>query len=231
VNDTATTTPADEAEPPRCVACRRPISAWDLPRYACEGCQQRTAQQLRDLPDLYAALSVTPARTSSVMVGTRHVAGGSSAPINLAVVDLTSTASSDSVLMKLFTWADDWVKVRLRDDPQRPDDRPTRWDRDDNDAPCDPVEALCEWLRFRLDWACRHHLAVDDFVQEIGEMYGHLHGLATGDHGERPVMLACPCGGKVPFRLSGHRFNCGSCGARYGRAEVHDLQLAQRAAA
>lgn len=205
-------------EAPRCVVCRRTIPPWDQPRYACQGCQQRTAARLAELPDLYAALDPAPGR-GAPLVGTCHGSAGSRAPLNLAVVDLTASASRDAVLPRLVSWVRDWADVgRLE---------PPAWPLSDAER----VAACCHWLRWHLDWAAREHLAVDDFVQEIGDVYGHLHALATGDRGERPVMLACPCGGRVPFRLSGDRFHCRDCGRQYGHVEVYELQPAQRAAA
>jgi predicted RNA-binding Zn-ribbon protein involved in translation (DUF1610 family) len=207
---------ADDA--PRCVSCHSGIPAWDTPRFACDGCQQRTAQRLGELPSLYAALNPAPGR-GAPLVGSRHGAAGSRAPLNLAVVDLTATASRDAVLPRLVSWVRDWADVGHLE--------PSAWPLDDAER----VAACCNSLRWHLDWASREHLAIDDFMDEIRDMHGRLYALATGDRGERPVMLACPCGGKVPFRLSGERFRCGACGERYGRVEVCNLPPAQRAAA
>lgn len=209
-----------------CACCHRTIPTWDLPRYACQGCQQRTSGRLAELPTLYAALDATPTkRTGSAMVGGRHRIAGSRVLVDLAVVDLTSPASRDSVLMKLATWAEDWAAARELDD------RPARWDRDDDGAPREPVTELCGWLRWRLDWAVRNHPAIDDFVDEVDRCFGKVHASATGDHGERPVWLLCPCGGTVAFRASGDQFRCGTCRTWYGRTEVTSLPLAERNAA
>jgi hypothetical protein len=208
-------TAADTA--PRCVSCHRRLPSWDTDRYACDGCQQRTAARLAEIPGLYVALDPAPGR-GAPLVGSRHGVAGGRAPLNLAVVDLTDGLRG-GVLAVLVPWLRDWVDVGGLTLPA--------WPLGDGDR----VAVCCHWLRWHLDWAARSHLAVDDFVQEVGEMHRVLRALATGERGERPVMLACPCGGRVPFRLSGDRFGCGACGTRYGRAEVYTLQPAQRAAA
>lgn len=226
-----TTTAPAETEPARCVGCTQPLDAWDLPRFACDGCQQRTVQRLGALPALYAALDATPTRPNSSMVGVRNPAAGSRVLVNLDVIDFTSPASRDSVFMRLMSWADDWTDVRRRENPQSPDDRPARWDREDDGTPRDPVAALCHWLRWHLDWACRHHPAIDDMVDEIDEIYMGVHGRATGERPPRPMRLACHCGGVVKFRLGGRRFRCDSCAVEYGYAEATRLPPARRTVA
>lgn len=205
-------------EAPRCVCCHRPIPAWEGARYACTGCQQRTGTRLAAIPGLYAALPavLAPGR-GTPLVGSRHRAAGSRPPIALGVVDLTGARGD--VHATLTSWVRDWAETGDGEEPEWPAGEQRQ------------VGEACRWMRWRLDWACRSHPAIGDAVAEIAALHGRLRAVVTGERGERPVRLVCPCGGLVPFRVSGSRFHCGGCGEWYGRAEATRLPLAIRAAA
>jgi hypothetical protein len=188
-----------------CVTCYRPLPAWDMPRLACDGCQQRTATQLAELPGLLAEL---PARIvpgpGSPRFGTLHRSAGPTEPIRLHVVTLIGNA--DAVL---DSWARDWADVAgLRLDIAG--------------------RGVCGWLRWHLDWACRHHPAVDEAMREIAAVHRQVHAAVTGERGERPVRLRCPCGGIIPWRVSQDRYRCGGCATIYGREEAANLPAAPR---
>lgn len=216
--DTTTAT----AEGPRCVACDRTIDAWDMPRLACPICQERTATRLGELADLagQAHLDLSAGHTIGSnwprAGGTKGVAGSRVPPGFDLGVDAPSDPRGDVELL-LDSWARDWSETA---DLTLPD----RWEPT-------PIEGAARWLRWHLDWAFRNHEAADDFVREIGGAHGRLRGAVTGERGPRVMQRACPCGGRVPFRLGGRRFTCGSCGTVYGYAEATHLPPAKRTVA
>jgi len=195
----------DAAETARCVNCTRGLPGWDQGRLACEHCQQRAADQLAELPELLAELParVVPGR-GAPMVGTRNGGSGPRDPVNLHVVALM-----DDAIPLLDSWARDWAEVGGMS------------------LPVPNAERLCGWLRWHLDWACRQHAAVDEAMREIGALHRRVRTAATGERGERPVHLQCPCGGVIRWRVSQDRYRCG-CGAVYGREEAAALPAASR---
>jgi hypothetical protein len=213
-----TTAPADEQDP-RCVGCRRELHATEATRWACSGCQQQAATQLAELPSLYAALDevLIPGR-GVPLVGGRG-AFGSRPPGDLDVMDLTD-GTRGGVIATLVSCVKDWVETEPRLGlPEWPPGEQAR------------VLVLCEWLRFRLDWACGLHRGVEDSLHSIEEVHQHAAVRATGESRPRPMRLTCHCGGVVKFRIGGRRFRCNSCPAEYGYAEATRLPPAKRTVA
>ncbi|MFE1362591.1 hypothetical protein [Streptomyces harbinensis] len=197
---------------PACVACHRPLPAWDQQRFACDGCQQHLADALAELPALVAQLDVTPGRTGP-RVGSLHAAPSSRPPLDLGVVDLrTQTAGV------LASWVRDWAESGAGDLPAWPATETAR------------VAVACRWLRWRLDWAVRMHPAVDEAVREIRDAHRAVR-LAVEGRDERAIRLACPCGSTVSATVSSPGATCPGCGARYGRAELMALPVAARTVA
>lgn len=54
------------------------------------------------------------------------------------------------------------------------------------------VGELCEWLLNRLDWACQHHYALDEFAAALGRLYRTLQGV-NGLFQPPPETLSAPC--------------------------------------
>lgn len=204
------------AAAPLCAACHRPLPAWDLPRVACAGCQQRTADRLRDLPGLYAQLDPRPGR-GAPLVGSRHAAAGGRSPARLDVVDLTGARGG--VLPVLVGWMRVWAEDGGGELPDWPAGEQQQ------------VAAACRWLRWRLDWACRQHEAAGEAVDEIAAAHRQVRAAATGDRGERRVTVQCGCGGQMRVTVSTSGTTCPGCGHRYGREHLLALPLAARAAA
>jgi hypothetical protein len=189
---------------PRCVNCHHEIPAWDLPRYACGGCQASTSDRLAELPDLLAALpAMLTLGSGAPGVGSRHAAAGSRPPISLRVVDLTM-----QVPAVLDSWARDWADVGGLQ-------RPT-------------VGTTASWLRWHLDWACRQHPAIDEFMHEIATLYAQIDAATGGYRPERAVPVRCPCGGTIPWRVSRDHYRCHGCGERYDRDTAAALPMAPR---
>ncbi|WP_432051228.1 hypothetical protein [Streptomyces xiamenensis] len=194
---------------PACVACTRPLPAWDQQRFACDGCQQAAADALAELPGLYARLDITPGR-GGPRVGSLHTAAGSRPPIDLGVIDLRAQVHG-----VLTSWVRDWSECGAGDEPTWPATESAR------------VAAACRWLRWRLDWAVRQHPAVDEAIRELRDAHREVH-LAVEGRDERVVRLACQCGGTVAATVSSSGATCPGCGTRYGRAELPTLPPAAR---
>lgn len=191
-----------------CVACFRPLPAWDTSRFACPGCQQQMDAALAELPGLVEQLDVTPGR-SGPRVGSLHAAAGSRPPIDLAVVDLRT-----QVVGVLASWVRDWAESGAGDLPDWPAGETAQ------------VAAACRWLRWRLDWAARQHPAVDEAMTEIRDAHRAVR-LAVEGRDERAVPVACTCGATLRATVSSRGARC-SCGREYGRAELLSLPLAAR---
>lgn len=204
----------DTAAPAVCAACHRPLPAWDLPRFACQGCAQRASDQLNWLPGLYKLLDAAPS-AGSPLVGARHGAAGSRPPLDLGVVDLTGRRGI--VLPVLAGWVRDWADRRREHGPDWPADEQGQ------------ITAACRYLRWNLDWAARQHPAVDEMLREIGDVYRQVYGAATGERGERRVGVVCRCGTVLRVTVSTGGATCAGCGMQRGRAEVLALPLAGRA--
>lgn len=51
---------------------------------------------------------------------------------------------------------------------------------------------LADWLLDRLDWACQHFMALDEFAGDIQTLSSRLYGLA-GYGASRPKLMEAPC--------------------------------------
>lgn len=215
---------------PRCAIPRRHVPGCDgdqcrgcLPALAtvgrlCERCHQRADSTLVDIGELYVRLddALIPALGAGQKVsGTPE----RTAPINLDVHDLLApsrlgTVHDDwhdqtgqpSVAAVLETWARDWAETAA----QRPPDP--------------DVDTTARWLRARLEWAARHHNAIDEFIAEMRNLHGRL---ITVLHERDPQPELChgvPCRGcderNLYRRADGSNdVDCHSCGLIYRKAE------------
>ncbi|MFI9465715.1 hypothetical protein [Streptomyces xiamenensis] len=193
---------------PACVACTRPLPAWDTARFACDGCQQQLADALAELPALYAQLDVTPGR-SGPRVGSLHTAAGSRPPVDIGVIDLRTQVAG-----VLGSWVRDWSESGAGDLPDWPATETAR------------VAAACRWLRWRLDWAVRMHPAVDEAIRELRDAHREVR-LAVEGRDERTVPVTCGCGAVLRATVSSRGARCG-CGREYGRTELMALPVAAR---
>lgn len=151
-----------------CVVCQRQPPERPM---VCEGCRQRVIDHLRQIVDLYATL---PAMLEPGASTGQRVSGSREAPIpvRLDPLDLSlplrgSQAVRDPygdqtgmvpVVWRLDSWARDWQTTLV------PDQR----------LPVPTVATLAGWLRDRLDLACRHHPAVDEFAAEMRQTVAAL---------------------------------------------------------
>ncbi len=121
-------------------------------------------------------------------------------PASLAVA-VTGLYASDqighlAVATELEFWARDWA------------------DTLGHHVPPPTVPLLAEWLLLRLDWACAHHGALDEFAGKLRELRSAL----TAQAGRAPApdaLLAAPCpncGEELLYRdLDLESIACGAC--------------------
>lgn len=172
-----------------CVICRR-----NLPRYGmvCTACHIRVDDLLGEIADLYATLPEHLERGR--VAGGQKVSGSREAPLPLRIdpLDLSMPAREPnptpqsrlhpedhagamSVASRLDSWVRDWREVRAM-----------------SEHPPDPtVVVLVGWLRNRLDWACDHHPAVDEFAVEMRQVHGALRAV-VGIRSDRVYIGQCP---------------------------------------
>jgi len=86
-------------------------------------------------------------------------------------------------------------------------------------------------LRVNLEWAAESHPAFAEFTHEVASVVRQCERQITGERPERTVSVACDCGTVLHVTVSTPGARCRGCGTQYGRGDVLDLPLADRAAA
>jgi hypothetical protein len=185
----------------------------------CATCLSRLGFQLREIPGLHALL---PSALSPGQTGTERVSGSHEAPVpvDVDVVDLLGAARQPepsqagrqhpedhighlSVASVLDQWVRDWRDIRARGEG----------------IPAPTVTALAGWLHVRLDWACDHHLAIDEFDMEIRHLADAMRtALALRRYVVR-LQAPCPtCDTRALYREvdpqegAAEYITCGGCG-------------------
>jgi hypothetical protein len=147
------------------------------------------AAALKQIPDLLAEGSLEKGVGSAPKVsGTRE------APIPLRIdpLDLSMPSRPGSLAVALLGlwphdqighlavatelefWARDWAEERRER------------------IPLPTVPLLAQWLLDRLDWACQHHYALDEFASKVRGIHGSL--MAAAGRFDAPVeTLSAPC--------------------------------------
>ena len=197
----------------------------------CPPCRRGLSDTLRELVDAYAVLSFTdpgevldagPVRAPNASA---RVSGSREAPVpvSLDLVDLTLPAREGSraphtrgvlglddtqvgylsVATELDTWVRDWLGYS--------------WCPGDH-LPVPTVATLANWLSVRVDIACDHHEAIDEFAGDMRRMLRECQR-AVGDVPVRPVVLdGVPCATPECDGILLHRSGddywaeCGLCG-------------------
>lgn len=235
----------------RCVIC----GLREVERaQACEGCRGRLAWQPREITRLWemllagdleddawavfgdtsrrlgkwtydpvsAALPAGPVvvRSGPPVTGTREPA----APIPLDRVDLTlpsrggvvsdpygDQTGHNPLASSLDSWVADWRGLRgLGEGP-----------------PASTVPALAAWLGepVRIEWACDHHPAVDEYAGEMSRLIAVMRAV-LGLNDPRPVLcegVACPrCERRTLYRGDEY-VECAGCGRLFTEAEYHGV--------
>jgi hypothetical protein len=191
----------------------------------CPGCRVRLAGWLREIPALYADVL---ARDDVLRRAGGHgrVSGTHEAPVPIRVdaVDLTAAArvvhlvgrdsfddqtGHPSVAAVLDGWVRDWRDVRNKGEG----------------LPDPQVPVLARWLGDRLDWACDHHPAVDEFADELRQLRSALYGvLGLFDIPDYKHGVRCrSCDALDLVQRSGSEFvECNSCGLLLSPSEYAD---------
>lgn len=193
-----------------CAVCLRPSQ----PRVH-DGCRQRIAENLADLPALYRQLAdaLHPGRRGGDgRTGTRTAP----LPCNLDTLDLRARGGIEGVLT---SWEDD-IRDILDWQP-----RPFRGDVQQT------VTGSAAFLLLQLPWICDTHPAVKELADELRQIVGQARRLITGEPAPRRVTVLCPCGGTMRVTLDTPGARCSGCGTQYGHSEVLQLPMADRAAA
>lgn len=119
-----------------------------------------------------------------------------------------------SVATELDFWVADWAAERTES------------------RPSPQVPALAGWLLDRLDWACCHHVALDEFAVKVSAIYGALMS-AVGGWAAKPETLITPCRSCGMLALYRHigpregtdRIACGACPALLTEGEYAEYVL------
>lgn len=209
----------NEYEWPTCGPCGRQLRNDELGRLTCRLCQDRTDSALRQLPGpagLYANLATVLAPGGAR--GEGRVTGSRTAPLPLRLEPLSLSARG-GVVTVLQAWLIDWHECLGWHHP--------RWRGNLQQQLDEVVHAL----RVNLEWAATEHPAFDEFAHEVAGLVRQCEQQITGERRERPVMVTCPCGAVLRVTVSTPGARCRGCDTQYGRAEVLELPLAERAAA
>ena len=203
---------------PTC-GCGRQFRQDELDRVACRPCQDRVDEALRQLPGadgLYAKLGtrLMPGRGGDGPV----VSVSKTAPLPLRIEPLSLLARG-GVVTVLQTWLIDWHEQLGWRHP--------RW----NGGLQQQLDDVVRALRTNLEWAAANHPAFWEFGVEVTGLVRQCERQITGERKERPIAVACPCGGILRVTVSTPGARCAGCSAQYSRSEILDLPLAQRTAA
>lgn len=213
---------------PTCVVClhRRPY----LPP-VCGGCRTRLGHQLRELPNLYAllptALIPTPNPGQRISGTPEHPL-----PISVSVVDMLAAARQPNPTEQGRRWPEDQtglLSVASTLDQWVRDWRDLRNKRER--LPNPTVAALTRWLDVRLEWACDHHKAIDEFALELRHtMTAMRTALALRRHIDR-LQAPCPtCDVRALYREvdpdkgADDYISCGNCDRLW--TEIEYVRLA-----
>jgi hypothetical protein len=190
----------------------------------CEGCRLRLRSILGEVVDLYAELHPSPINAGEPWWDERghghydpiaadlpagaliksdglHVSGSRSPPLPVSIDTLDLALTVPAIL---DSWARDWQGYAWA------------W------LPDPTVPLLSAWLTERLEWACDHHPAVDDFADELSDLTRRMRPRAP----QAELKTGVPCRECERLTLfvwpGGDYVECGSCPAlltplEYGR--------------
>lgn len=214
--------------PAICIVCRNDLYDDELELFCCRPCHSRIDRDLASLAGpvtwhagrlvggLFAALpdELEPGARS---LGVR-VSGSKTAPIPARMEPLSQSADG-GLVNEIEEWVRDWEHRghATRCAGGRPQYR---------------MDQAVATLRFNLDWAVRHHEAINFFAAEIREIRGTCESLIIGARPPKPLTAVCHCGTVIRFNLNTHIRYCKGCGEDYGySALIQMAREAQQAAA
>lgn len=160
-------------------ACRSQKCQGCLPAVAdhgliCNHCYERTEDALQEIPNLHALLDLQPGRGEPAPLG--RAEAESRPPVRLDVLNELGPGAQHvhdehrDQAGDLPAWyhldriVEDWASYTGEDDR----------------LPAPTVPELCRWLTAHLDWAARHHPAIDEAIGELLDIRRRLRPLVNG---------------------------------------------------
>lgn len=207
-----------DTDPTPCVVCQRQA----CPQMVCYGCSQRIADQLRDLPEMYAiaAAEFWPAGIGS--------GSGRSSERSLGFrVAALDGRTSRVALEALESWErafrEDWTPAEAADRAQRVR-KAQRWaDAESGDWHGVNLCGVVDWLTRNLDRIVDHP-AADEFAAELADLHRAAQ-VAAREPREDVTVIECPadhqdgiCGAKL--RLVADQITCHRCGTEWDRPRL-----------
>lgn len=197
-------------EPQPCAVCDKPPRGDRVHR----GCQERIAEALRELPQLYRQLgdSLTPDRRGGDgRAGTRHAP----LPCSVEALDLRARGGIEGVV---GGWARDLCERE-------------EWDVPAYQSVVAIVDWACATLLANLGVICDEHPAIREMADELRQVAGQASRIITGEKPPRKIGVSCTCGRTLKVTLDTAGVKCPDCSAQYGHSEALRLPLAERRAA
>lgn len=205
----------------RCKGCRpRAVESG----YVCTGDRAGLAETLTELVTLWDELTALPPTGTGNKGAAAKVSGSREAPLPLSVdlLDLTAPARNGSVIVRrdpnqighlavsteLDVWVRDWRETRAMGEH----------------PPAATVDDLVGWLVVRLDWACEHHAAIDEFAADIHRLRKAMRRVLRLDTvtRERCEGVACKSCDRMALWRENGLVSCGYCGLHYSDKEYRD---------
>lgn len=229
-----TTAAADDYRWPTCTNCQKPLWEDELDRQACRPCQNRAAQHLATIGELYPILNTTTALTP----GSRTTNSNGAAPAKIHAplplrVDVLDLTAPGGIGTRLQAIEDAWrLAFGRRIHVQ------TFAGGRINQAT--DVPGHLTFLAINLERACESYDSISHDMKELAALAGACKAALA--NGPRPACVqigTCPtrlddqtiCGTPLTAKTDRHTITCTSCGTRWDTPGAwRDLRAAQRAA-
>lgn len=195
----------------------RPCAVCDKPSRdrVHRGCQERMAEALRELPQLYRQLgdALTPGRRGG---DGRSATRTAPLPCSLDALDLVSRGGIEGVV---GGWARDLCERE-------------RWDIPHFGTIGATVNWACSVLTLNLAMICDEHEAVREMADELKSTVGQARRIITGEKPPIRIPVACNgCGNILRVSLDMDGIRCPHCQQQYDHAGMLNLTPARRTAA
>lgn len=196
-----------------CLRCRHDLRDYEAGRYLCGPCEDRTAVHLGAIPSLFARLDYHLHRGGGS--NGPAVSGSKTPPLPLRLDVLNLRTAAGPIIAPLETWVRDWEEAGYAE-------------VNELGSATDRVTHACRTLRFNLSRATARHPAVDEFADEVADIWRTLNRITTGETPPRRIAVTCPCQQTLRITLDVRGITCPNCGTGYGHSDVLRLPLAER---
>lgn len=202
----------------RCKGCR---ARFVESGYVCAGDRAGLAETLTELVTLWRDLGALPPTGMGGHDRAAKVSGSRepSVPVSLDLLDLTAPARNGSVIARRTTDQSGHLAVGTELDVWVRDWRETRAMGEHPPEPT--VPELVRWLADRLDWACEHHEAIDEFAADLHRLRKAMRRMLQLDTVTREACqgVACKSCDRMALWREDGLVTCGYCGLHYSEAE------------